>query len=37
MLNKSYPYYLANQPQQPNTDLVVRDKYSGRIATHVAM
>ena len=37
MLNKSYPYYLANQPQQPNTDLVVRDKYSGRIATRVAV
>src|SRR6185312_8366542 len=37
MLNKSYPYYLANQPQQPNTDLPVRDKYSGRIATRVAV
>jgi acyl-CoA reductase-like NAD-dependent aldehyde dehydrogenase len=37
MLNKSYPYYLANQPQQPNTDLVVRDKYSGKVATRVAV
>jgi acyl-CoA reductase-like NAD-dependent aldehyde dehydrogenase len=37
MLDKTYPYYLANQPQQPNTDLVVRDKYSGRIATRVAV
>jgi acyl-CoA reductase-like NAD-dependent aldehyde dehydrogenase len=37
MLRKNYPYYLANQPQQPNTDLVVRDKYSGRIATRVAV
>ena len=37
MLRKSYPYYLANQPQQPNTDLVVRDKYSGKIATRVAV
>ncbi|WP_426688793.1 aldehyde dehydrogenase family protein [Rhodanobacter ginsengiterrae] len=37
MLKKSYPYYLANQPQQPNTDLVVRDKYTGRIATRVAL
>ncbi len=37
MLKKSYPYYLANQPQQPNTDLVVRNKYTGRIATRVAV
>ena len=37
MLRKSYPYYLANQPQQPNTDLAVRDKYSGKIATRVAV
>ena len=37
MLKKSYPYYLANQPQQPNTDLAVRDKYSGKIATRVAV
>ena len=37
MLKKTYPYYLANQPQQPNTDLAVRDKYSGRVATRVAV
>ncbi len=37
MLNKSYPYYLANKAKQPNTDLVVRNKYTGRIATRVAM
>ena len=37
MLRKSYPYYLANRPQQPNTDLPVRDKFSGRIATRVAV
>jgi acyl-CoA reductase-like NAD-dependent aldehyde dehydrogenase len=37
VLKKSYPYYLANQPQQPNTDLAVRDKYSGKIATRVAI
>ena len=37
MLEKTYPYYLANRPQQPNTDLKVRDKYSGRIATRVAI
>ena len=28
-LAPSYPYYLANQPQKPNTDLEVTDKYSG--------
>ena len=37
MLAKTYPYYLANKPQQPNTDLEVRDKYSGDIATRVAL
>jgi acyl-CoA reductase-like NAD-dependent aldehyde dehydrogenase len=37
MLKKTYPYYLANQPQRPNADLVVRDKYSGKIATRVAV
>jgi acyl-CoA reductase-like NAD-dependent aldehyde dehydrogenase len=37
MLKKSYPYYLANQPQQPNTELPVLDKYSGKIATRVAV
>jgi acyl-CoA reductase-like NAD-dependent aldehyde dehydrogenase len=37
MLKKSYPYYLANQPQQPNTELAVLDKYSGKIATRVAV
>ncbi len=36
-MKKTYPYYLANKPLQPNTDLVVRDKYSGRIATRVAV
>jgi len=37
MLNKSYPYYLANQPQTAKTMLEVRDKYSGRLATRVAV
>lgn len=37
MLKESYPFYLANQPQQPNTDLEVTDKYSGKLATRVAM
>ncbi len=37
MLRKTYPYYLANQPQQPNTNLAVLDKYSGKLATRVAL
>ncbi|MFP7723858.1 aldehyde dehydrogenase family protein [Lysobacter sp. A3-1-A15] len=37
MLKKSYPYYLANRPVPANTDLEVRDKYSGKRATRVAM
>jgi acyl-CoA reductase-like NAD-dependent aldehyde dehydrogenase len=36
-LKSRYPYYLANKPVQANTDLEVRDKYSGKIATRVAM
>ena len=37
MIQPSYPYYLANEPRQPNTDLVVRDKYTGEVATRVAL
>jgi len=37
MLKQSYPYYLANKPVQPNTDLEVTDKYTGKVVTHVAM
>lgn len=37
MLKKTYPYYLANRAQQPNADLAVLDKYSGKVATRVAM
>ncbi len=37
MLKESYPYYLANEPHTPNTDLEVRDKYTGEIATRVAL
>ncbi|MCF6286518.1 MAG: aldehyde dehydrogenase family protein, partial [Candidatus Hydrogenedentes bacterium] len=37
MLKESYPYYLANKPVQPNTDLEVIDKYTGKVATRVAM
>ncbi len=37
MLNDSYPYYLGNEPMNPNRDLAVRDKYTGEVATRVAM
>ncbi len=37
MLRDSYPYYLANRAAMPNTDLEVFDKYSGEVATRVAM
>lgn len=37
MLQREYPYYLANQPQQPNSDLEVTDKYTGEVACRVAM
>lgn len=37
MLKESYPYYLANRPEAPNQDLEVVDKYTGEVATRVAM
>lgn len=37
MLNDTYPFYLANQPESPNADLEVKDKYTGKVATKVAM
>ena len=37
MLNKSYPYYLANRPVSANQDLPVTDKYTGEIVTRVAL
>ena len=37
MLKESYPYYLANEAVSANTDLDVIDKYTGRVATRVAM
>lgn len=37
VLKKAYPYYLANQPVQANTDLEVTDKFSGETATRVAL
>ncbi len=37
MLKPAYPYYLANSAVQANTDLPVIDKYTGEIATRVAL
>ncbi|HIG31453.1 MAG TPA: aldehyde dehydrogenase family protein [Verrucomicrobiales bacterium] len=37
MLAESYPYYLANEARAPNVDLEVRDKFSGKVATKVAL
>lgn len=37
MLKSTYPYYLGNSPESPNSDLEVKDKYSGEIATRVAL
>lgn len=37
MLKPTYPYYLANKPQSPNSDLQVIDKYTGEVATRIAV
>ena len=37
MLKSSYPYYLAGEALAPNTALEVRDKFSGDVATRVAL
>ena len=37
MLAPTYPFYLANEASQPNTDLAVTDKFTGEVATRVAM
>jgi acyl-CoA reductase-like NAD-dependent aldehyde dehydrogenase len=36
-LKAVYPLYLANEAVQPNTDLVVTDKFTGQPATRVAL
>lgn len=36
-LRDSYPLYLANAAQTPNLDLEVTDKYTGKVATRVAL
>lgn len=35
-LERSYPYYVANEPVAPNSDIEVLDKYTGKVATRVA-
>jgi acyl-CoA reductase-like NAD-dependent aldehyde dehydrogenase len=37
MLRERYPYYLANRPVQANEQLPVHDKWSGEIASRVAL
>jgi len=37
MLRETYPYYLANKPESPNASLEVTDKFTGEVATRVAM
>ena len=37
VLRKSYPYYLANRPQTSKLMLEVHDKYTGKVATRVAV
>ena len=37
MLKQTYPYFLANEALTPNQDLAVHDKYSGEVATRVAL
>src|SRR5690606_17391313 len=37
MLKDAYPYYLANEAVFANTDLEVTDKYTGEVATRVAL
>ena len=36
-LKDTYPLYLANEAKQPNTDLAVTDKFTGEVATRVAL
>lgn len=37
MLRESYPYYLASEPGFGSAMLDVRDKYTGKVATRVAL
>jgi acyl-CoA reductase-like NAD-dependent aldehyde dehydrogenase len=37
ILKDTHPCYLANEPHQPNSDLAVTDKFSGKVVTRVAL
>ena len=37
MLRETYPYYLGGRAVAANTDLVVRNKYTGDVACRVAL
>jgi acyl-CoA reductase-like NAD-dependent aldehyde dehydrogenase len=37
MLKQTYPYYLAGKAVHANTELEVTDKYTGKVATRVAL
>ena len=36
-LKDTYPLYLNNKAQQPNTDLAVTDKFTGEVAFRTAL
>jgi len=36
-MESQHPFWLANRPEAPNHDLEVTDKYSGEVATRVAL
>ena len=36
-MKKHWPYFLANEPQSPNADLKVTDKFSGEVAAEIAL
>ena len=36
-MKPTYPYYLANRPEPPNTELEVRNKFSGEVVSRVAL
>jgi acyl-CoA reductase-like NAD-dependent aldehyde dehydrogenase len=37
MVRPQFPYFLANRAEKPNADLAVTNKYTGEVATRVAL
>jgi acyl-CoA reductase-like NAD-dependent aldehyde dehydrogenase len=37
MVRETLPYFVANEPRMPNANLAVIDKYTGEVATRVAL